>query len=66
MSKLLIGYFVGLFLGIIIMCHKTWGWPTDNQIGMTFIEVKEAKERCEKSLPRDKQCKIIVKFVEVN
>lgn len=61
-----IGLVIGFIIGFVVMAYQTWKWPSNNQIGMTFIEVKEAKELCEKSLPRDKQCKVIINFVEEN
>lgn len=65
-DNFVIGLVIGFMVGFVVMAHQTWDWPSSKQVGMTFIEMKNAIEDCEKSLPRDKSCKVTVLISEEN
>ncbi len=47
------GFFVGILFGVISFVAVSFGHRTDSS------KYNKAIEECEKSLPRDKHCKVI-------
>lgn len=70
MKQLYIVPFFGLVILVCILgalffslLGESWDWPSDEQIGYTYTELRIMKAECEKNLPRSTECSIVVYYL---
>lgn len=60
----------GYVVGCIVMAFMLWlsnlNTPDQRQIGYTKEQLKEMKNSCEKELPRNQNCVIVVTYKQQN
>lgn len=53
---------IGIWFTLLIVAFSLKNSPTEKQVGHTYQELQEMKEFCEKELPRNQECVIVVAY----